>query len=91
MVPPRGSPTVDVPLVAAGGMVFTAAPMDPPRARLADCKGDAATGGKTWSNLVAAPAVFTRHGVDYVVFTAGGNSILTPQVSDQAVAHHLLG
>jgi quinoprotein glucose dehydrogenase len=57
---------------------------------------DAATGQELWSDIVAAPsvanpAVFTHEGVDYVVFVAGGNSILKPKVADQVVAYRLAG
>ena len=35
------------------------------------------------------PAVYTWQGRQYVVFTAGGNQILTPRVGDQVVAYAL--
>ena len=38
---------------------------------------------------VALPAVYDYKGKQYVVFVAGGNSILTPKVSDQVVAFAL--
>jgi quinoprotein glucose dehydrogenase len=84
-----GSPTLGGPVVTAGGIVFIGASMDA-RVRALD----AATGAKLWSDLVKAPsvaipAVYTHQGVDYVVFVAGGNSILKPQVSDQVVAYRL--
>lgn len=84
-----GSPTLGGPVATAGGVIFLGASMDA-RVRALD----AATGAELWSDLVEAPsvaipAVFTHEGVDYVVFTAGGNSILKPQVSDQLVAYRL--
>jgi len=84
-----GSPTLGGPVVTAGGVVFIGASMDA-RVRALD----AATGAELWSDLVEAPsvaipAVFTHEGVDYVVFVAGGNSILKAQVSDQVVAYRL--
>ncbi|TJZ86721.1 PQQ-binding-like beta-propeller repeat protein [Paracoccus hibiscisoli] len=84
-----GSPTLGGPVVTAGGVVFIGASMDS-RVRALD----AATGRELWSDLVEAPAVsipavFTHEGVDYVVFAVGGNSILKPEVSDQAVAYRL--
>jgi len=84
-----GSPTLGGPVVTAGGVVFIGASMDA-RVRALD----AATGAELWSDLVEAPsvaipAVYTHQGVDYVVFVAGGNSILKPQVSDQVVAYRL--
>ncbi|TNC66637.1 pyrroloquinoline quinone-dependent dehydrogenase [Rubellimicrobium roseum] len=84
-----GSPTLGGPVVTAGGVIFIGASMDA-RVRALD----AATGKEIWSDLVEAPsvaipAVFTHEGVDYVVFVAGGNSILKPEVSDQVVAYRL--
>ncbi|WP_019955024.1 pyrroloquinoline quinone-dependent dehydrogenase [Yoonia vestfoldensis] len=84
-----GSPTLGGPVVTAGGVVFIGASMDS-RVRALD----AATGEEVWSDLVEAPAVsipavFTHEGEDYVVFAVGGNSILKPEVSDQAVAYRL--
>ncbi len=53
---------------------------------------DASTGMEIWSDLVEAPsvaipAVYTHEGRDYVVFVAGGNPIVKPQVGDQVVAY----
>jgi quinoprotein glucose dehydrogenase len=84
-----GSPTLGGPVATAGGVVFIGASMDS-RVRALD----AATGQELWSDLIDAPAVsipavFTHEGVDYVVFAVGGNSILKPQVADQAVAYRL--
>lgn len=84
-----GSPTLGGPVVTAGGVVFIGASMDS-RVRVLD----AATGEELWSDLVEAPAVanpavYTHEGIDYVVFVAGGNSILKPEVSDQVVAYRL--
>jgi len=84
-----GSPTLGGPVVTAGGVVFIGASMDA-RVRALD----ATTGRELWSDLVEAPAVaipavYTHEGVDYVVFVAGGNSILKPEVSDQVVAYRL--
>ncbi|GGW34598.1 glucose dehydrogenase [Gemmobacter lanyuensis] len=84
-----GSPTLGGPVVTAGGVVFLGASMDD-RVRALD----AATGRELWSDIVAAPsvsipAVFSHEGQDYVVFVAGGNSILKPRVADQVVAYRL--
>lgn len=84
-----GSPTLGGPVLTAGGVIFIGASMDA-RVRALD----AATGEELWSDLVEAPAVsipavFTHEGEDYVVFAVGGNSILKPEVSDQAVAYRL--
>lgn len=84
-----GSPTLGGPVVTAGGVVFIGASMDA-RVRALD----AATGQELWSDTVAAPtvanpAVYTHEGTDYVVFVAGGNSILKEQVADQVIAYRL--
>ncbi|MDO5705271.1 MAG: PQQ-binding-like beta-propeller repeat protein [Paracoccus sp. (in: a-proteobacteria)] len=84
-----GSPTLGGPVVTAGGVVFIGASMDA-RVRALD----AATGGELWSDIVDAPsvanpAVFTHDGVDYVVFVAGGNDIVKPQVADHVAAYRL--
>ncbi|WP_173934325.1 PQQ-binding-like beta-propeller repeat protein [Chelativorans sp. Marseille-P2723] len=84
-----GSPTLGGPVVTAGGVVFIGASMDS-RVRALD----AASGKEVWSDLLAAPvvanpAVYTHEGVDYVVFVAGGNSILKEEVADQVVAYRL--
>jgi quinoprotein glucose dehydrogenase len=84
-----GSPTLGGPVITSGGVVLIGASMDA-RVRALD----AATGEEIWSDLLEAPAVaipaaFTHEGVDYVVFVAGGNSILKPQVGDQVVAYRL--
>lgn len=84
-----GSPTLGGPVVTAGGVVFIGGSMDD-RVRALE----ATTGRELWSDIVAAPsvaipAVFTHKGLDYVVFVAGGNSILKPQVADQVVAYRL--
>ena len=55
---------------------------------------DLRTGEVLWKHLVGAPAVampaiYQFRGKQYVVFAAGGNSILTPKVSDEIVAFAL--
>ncbi len=84
-----GSPTLGGPVVTAGGVIFIGASMDA-RVRALDAR----TGGELWSDqveapAVAIPAVYTHAGRDYVVFVAGGNPILKPQVGDQVVAYTL--
>lgn len=84
-----GSPTIGGPALTAGGVLFIGASMDSKVRAI-----DAATGEVLWSDLVAAPsvsapAVFRHEGRDYVVFVAGGNSILKPDVADQVVAYAL--
>ena len=70
-------------------LIFIGASMDS-RVRAIDLR----TGKMLWKHLVAAPAValpaiYEYKGKQYVVFTAGGNSILTPRVSDQIIAFSL--
>lgn len=86
-----GSITLGGPVITASGLVFVGASMDA-RVRAIDLK----TGDVLWKALVEAPAVslpavYSYKGKQYVVFTAGGNAILTPKVSDQVVAFALPG
>lgn len=57
---------------------------------------DLKSGKVLWKSQVDAPAVanpstytYTYNNRQYVVFVAGGNSILKPQVSDQVAAYAL--
>lgn len=84
-----GSITIGGPVVTASGLVFIGASMDS-RVRALDIR----TGKVLWKALVdapavALPAVYEYKGKQYVVWAAGGNSILTPKVSDQIVAFSL--
>lgn len=84
-----GSPNIGGPVLTASGVIFIGASMDS-RVRALS----AATGEELWSDIVAAPvnsipAVYEWQGRQYVVFTAGGNQILTPRVGDQVVAYAL--
>jgi len=84
-----GSVTIGGPLVTKSGLVFLGGSMDA-RVRAIDIK----TGDVLWKSLVDAPAVanpgtYMYKGRQYVVFVAGGNAILKPQVSDQIVAYAL--
>ena len=91
-MPPRwGSITIGGPAITASGLIFIGASMDS-RVRALDL----ATGKVLWKHLVDAPAValpatYEHEGKQYVVFAAGGNSILTPRVSDQLIAFTLPG
>jgi quinoprotein glucose dehydrogenase len=89
MPPSWGSITLGGPVITASGLVFIGASMDS-RVRALDL----ATGNVLWTALVGAPAValpavYAYRGRQYVVFAAGGNSILTPRVSDEIVAFAL--
>jgi quinoprotein glucose dehydrogenase len=84
-----GSITIGGPVITASGLIFIGASMDS-RVRALDLK----TGDVLWEALVAAPAValpavFEHKGKQYAVFAAGGNSILSPRVSDEVVAFSL--
>ena len=84
-----GSPTIGGPVITAGGVLFIGASMDA-RVRAIDPRN----GKELWRDdvqapAVATPAVYTYKGRDYVVFVAGGNPIVKPQVGDQVVAYAL--
>jgi quinoprotein glucose dehydrogenase len=84
-----GSVTIGGPLITKSGVVFAGGSMDA-RVRAIDLK----TGDVLWKAQVDAPAVanpgtYVYKGRQYVVFVAGGNAILKPQVSDQVVAYAL--
>jgi quinoprotein glucose dehydrogenase len=84
-----GSVTIGAPVVTQSGLIFIGASMDS-RVRAIDLK----TGKELWRSLVDAPtvsmpAVYTYRGREYVTFAVGGNSILSPRVSDQLIAFAL--
>jgi quinoprotein glucose dehydrogenase len=84
-----GSVTVGAPAITASGLIFIGASMDS-RVRAIDLK----TGDVLWTHLVPAPAaampaIYQYKGKQYVVFAAGGNSMLAPKVSDEVVAFAL--
>ncbi len=84
-----GSVTVGAPLVTRSGLIFIGASMDS-RVRALDLK----SGKVLWKAHVDAPAVsipatYTYKGKQYVVFTAGGNELLVPRLSDEVVAFAL--
>ena len=54
------------------------------RPRLGDDRGSVVA-----EFAVALPAIYSYKGKQYVAFAAGGNSILTPRVSDELVAFAL--
>jgi quinoprotein glucose dehydrogenase len=84
-----GSPTFGGPVITKSGLIFIGASMDS-RVRAVDLK----TGEVLWKHQVEAPAVstpavYTYKGRQYVVFAAGGNSIMAPRIGDQLVAFAL--
>ncbi|MBZ9698716.1 pyrroloquinoline quinone-dependent dehydrogenase [Mesorhizobium sp. CO1-1-9] len=86
-----GSVTIGGPAVTAGGLIFIGGSMDA-KVRAYSL----ANGQELWSNIVQAPAVanpavYEYRGREYVVFVAGGNTILKDQVGDQVAAYALPG
>ncbi|UCI18322.1 pyrroloquinoline quinone-dependent dehydrogenase [Mesorhizobium sp. B2-1-8] len=86
-----GSVTIGGPAVTASGLIFIGASMDA-KVRAYSL----ASGKELWSDIVQAPAVanpavYEYHGREYVVFVAGGNTILKHQVGDQVAAYALPG
>jgi quinoprotein glucose dehydrogenase len=84
-----GSPTIGGPLITRSGLIFIGASMDS-HVRAVDLK----SGKVLWKAQVDAPAVaipatYTYRGKQYVVFTVGGNSIVSPRVGDQLIAFAL--
>ena len=84
-----GTPTIGGPAVTGGGLIFIGASIDA-RVRALDAE----TGEELWHDnvmapAVANPAVFTHEGRQWVVFVAGGNSILKPEVGDEIAAYAL--
>lgn len=84
-----GTITLGGPVITAGGLIFIGASMDD-RVRALDLSD----GSELWQADVSAPSVaipatYMYDGVQYVVFTVGGNSILSPTVSDEIVAYRL--
>lgn len=77
-----GAVTIGATLITKSGLVFIGASMvSRVRAR------DEHSGKVLWRAQVDAPAVampatYVYHGKQYVVFAAGGNTLLTPRVSD---------
>ncbi|TPL88640.1 pyrroloquinoline quinone-dependent dehydrogenase [Mesorhizobium sp. B2-3-12] len=86
-----GSVTIGGPAVTAGGLIFIGGSMDA-KVRAYSL----ANGQELWSDIVQAPAVanpavYEYRGREYVVFVAGGNTILKDQVGDQVAAYALPG
>jgi quinoprotein glucose dehydrogenase len=84
-----GSVTIGAPLVTKSGLIFIGGSMDA-RVRAVDLKsGKVLWKAQVMAPAVANPATYTYKGRQYVVFVAGGNAILKPQVGDQIVAYAL--
>ena len=84
---PAGSVNLGGPLVTAGGLVFTAASMDPHFRAF-----DADTGKEIWTvELPAAaqstPVTYEFQGKQYVVICAGGHGKLKNKMGDAVVAY----
>ena len=84
-----GSVTIGSPVITKTGVIFIGASMDS-RVRAIDLKtGKVLWMGQVDAPAVSEPAVYTYKGKEYVLFTAGGNSILEPKVGDQLKAFAL--
>ncbi|MBS0321896.1 MAG: pyrroloquinoline quinone-dependent dehydrogenase [Proteobacteria bacterium] len=84
-----GTVTIGAPLITATGLVFIGGSMDA-RVRAIDlASGDVLWKAQVDAPAVAIPATYVYKGRQYVVFVAGGNSILKRQVADQVVAYAL--
>jgi len=86
-----GSVTIGAPALTKGGVAFIGASMDS-RVRAIDVKsGKVLREALVDAPAVAMPAIYTYNGKEYVLFAAGGNSLLEPKVGDQLVAFALPG
>ena len=85
-----GSITIGAPAITASGLIFIGGSMDS-YVRAIDLKnGNVVWKARVDVPAVSNPAIFSYKNKQYVVFTAGGNAILTGTgVSDQVVAFAL--
>ena len=84
-----GSVSIGAPIITKSGLVFIGASMDS-RVRAIDLKsGNVLWKAQVDAPSVAIPATYVYKGKQYVVFSAGGNPLLTPRISDQVVAFAL--
>ncbi|MDQ8726691.1 pyrroloquinoline quinone-dependent dehydrogenase [Bradyrhizobium sp. LHD-71] len=84
-----GTVTIGGPVITASGLIFIGGSMDS-RVRALDLRtGEVLWQGQVAAPAVALPAIYEYKGKQYVTFAAGGNSILTPQVSDEIVTFAL--
>lgn len=84
-----GSVTIGAPAITASGVIFIGASMDS-RVRAIDLRsGEVLWKANVSAPAVAMPAIYQYKGKQYVLFAVGGNSILTPKVSDEIVAFAL--
>ena len=84
-----GSVTFGPPIVTKSGLIFIGASMDS-RVRAVDLK----TGNVLWKSeltapVVSTPATYTYRGKQFVVFAAGGNPNLMPELGDEIAAFAL--
>lgn len=84
-----GSPTIGAPVMTGGGVLFIGASMDARVRAIDPADGQELWRAQVQAPAVATPAVYTYRGREYVVFVAGGNPILKPQVGDHVVAYAL--
>jgi len=84
-----GAPTIGGPVVTASGLVFIGASMASHVRAIDVNSGKALWSAQVDAPAVSLPAVYTYQGRQYVVFAVGGNTNLSPRVSDQIVAFAL--
>ncbi|MCR9085670.1 MAG: pyrroloquinoline quinone-dependent dehydrogenase [Rhodobacteraceae bacterium] len=84
-----GTITLGGPVITAGGVIFIGASMDNRVRALNVADGSVLWKADVSAPAVATPATYMYDGTQYVVFTVGGNSILSPTVSDEIVAYRL--
>jgi len=89
MPPSWGSVTIGGPVITKTGVIFIGASMDSKVRALDERTGRLLWRAQVDAPAVALPAVYTYRGRQYVLFTAGGNSILTPRLGDQLAAFAL--
>lgn len=86
-----GSVTIGGPAVTAGGLIFIGGSMDAKVRAYSLADGQELCSDIVQAPAVANPAVYEYRGREYVVFVAGGNTILKDQVGDQVAAYALPG
>lgn len=84
-----GSVTIGGPVITRTGLIFIGGSMDS-RVRALDLRtGDQLWSGQVDAPAVSIPAVYSYKGREYVVFAAGGSSLMSKRLGDQLVAFAL--
>jgi len=86
---PAGSISLGGPIATAGGVIFTAAALDPHLHAF-----DSATGKEIWTvelpaSAQATPMTYEWHGKQYLVICAGGHGKMKSKMGDSVVAFRL--